>query len=133
MSSDFDPVGFIDFCLKTDYVEWLSAVSCSLMQVIRDCFGQLVRLTDERREHILEHAEMAGMDGELERVLQSPTEVRLSRTDENARLFYEFYGQTSVGGKWLCVVVKYLPDDAFVITAYLTETLKAGDIVWQRK
>jgi hypothetical protein len=88
------------------------------MQVIRDCFGHLVRLTDERLEHILEHTEMAGMDGEIERVLQAPTEVRRSRADDNVRLFYEFYAQTRVGGKWLCVVVKYLPDDAFVITAY---------------
>jgi hypothetical protein len=76
------------------------------MQVIRDCFGHLVRLTDERLEHILEHAEMAGMDGEIERVLQAPTEVRLSRADDNVRLFYEFYAQTRVGGKRLCVVVK---------------------------
>ena len=52
-----------------------------------------------------EHAEMAGMDGEIERVLQAPTEVRLSRADDNVRLFYEFYAQTRVGGKWLCVVV----------------------------
>ena len=59
------------------------------MQVIRDCFGHLVRLTDERLEHILEHAEVAGMDGEIERVLQAPTEVRLSRADDNVRLFYE--------------------------------------------
>ena len=72
------------------------------MQVIRDCFGHLVRLTDERLEHILEHAEMAAMDGEIERVLQAPTEVQLSRADDNVRLFYEFYAQTRVGGKWLC-------------------------------
>ena len=103
------------------------------MQVIRDCFGHLVRLTDERLEHILEHAEMAGMDGEIKRVLQAPTEVRLSRADDNVRLFYEFYAQTRVGGKWLCVVVKYLPDDAFVITAYLTETMKAGETLWPKK
>ena len=45
----------------------------------------------------LEHAEMAGMDGEIERVLQAPTEVRLSRADGNVRLFYEFYAQT----KWV--------------------------------
>jgi hypothetical protein len=38
-----------------------------------------------------------------------------------------------VGGKWLCVVVKYLPDDAFVITAYLTETMKAGETLWPKK
>jgi hypothetical protein len=43
------------------------------------------------------------------------------------------YVQTRVGGKWLCVVVKYLPDDAFVITAYLTETIKAGETLWPKK
>ena len=103
------------------------------MQVIRDCFGNSVRLTDERLGHILEHAEMAGMAGEIERVLQLPSEVRISRSDDNVRLFYEFYTRTQVSGKWLCVVVKYLPDDAFVITAYLTDTVKAGEIVWPKK
>jgi hypothetical protein len=103
------------------------------MQLIRDCFGHLIRLTDERLAHILEHVEMAGMDGEVGRVLQSPTEVRVSRADDNVKLFYEFYDQTQVGGKWLCVVVKYLPDDGFVITAYLTDTIKAGETVWPIK
>jgi hypothetical protein len=72
------------------------------MQVIRDCFGHLVRLTDERLEHILEHAEMAGMEGEIERVLQTPSEVRVSRSDDDVKLFYEYCAQTRVGGKWLC-------------------------------
>jgi hypothetical protein len=103
------------------------------MKVIRDCFGHSVRLTEERLAHILEHAEMAGMEDELERTLQTPSEVRLSRSDDQVKLFYEFYAQTRVGGKWLCVVVKYLPDDAFVITAYLTGTLKAGETVWPKK
>ena len=76
---------------------------------------------------------MAGMDGEIERVLHTPTEVRLSRADDNVKLFYEFYSRTLVGGKWLCVVVKYLPGDAFVITAYLTDSLKAGETVWPKK
>jgi hypothetical protein len=114
------------------------AWNCSLpylaiMKVIRDCFGRSVRLTDERLAHILEHPEMAGMEDELARVLQSPSEVRLSRSDDNVKLFYEFYTQTQVGGKWLCVVVKYGPGDAFVITAYLTDTVKAGEIVWPKR
>lgn len=103
------------------------------MRLIRDCFGRSVRLTDERLAHILEHLEMAAMEDELERVLQTPAEVRLSRADENVKLFYDFYAQTQVGGKWLCVVVKYLPGDAFMITAYLTDTLKAGESVWPKK
>jgi hypothetical protein len=40
--------------------------------------------------------------------------------------------QTQVGGKWLCVVVKYLPDDAFVITAYFTDKVKTGEILWPK-
>ncbi|WHZ14049.1 MAG: hypothetical protein OJF52_000884 [Nitrospira sp.] len=103
------------------------------MKIIRDCFGRSVRLTEERTAHILRHQEMAGMETEIERVLQSPAEVRGSCSDDSVQLFYEFYAQTLVGGKWLCVVVKYPPDDAFVVTAYLTDQLKAGDTIWPKK
>ena len=57
------------------------------MKIIRDCFGRSVRLTDERLAHIMEHAELAGMEDEIERLLQSPTEVRRSRSDDNVMLF----------------------------------------------
>ena len=103
------------------------------MKIIRDCFGRPVRLTDERSAHILRHQEMAGMEAEIERVLQSPAEVRVSRSDHTVHLFYEFYGQTLVGGKWLCVVVKYAAEDAFVVTAYLTDQLKVGEVIWPKK
>ena len=49
------------------------------------------------------------------------------------RLFYEFYARTIVGGKWLCVVVKYAENDAFVVTAYLTDKPKAGEDLWPTK
>jgi hypothetical protein len=103
------------------------------MRIIRDCFGRSVRLTDERVAHILQHQEMAGMEEEIERVLQAPAEVRLSRSDDRVQLFYEFYAQTLVGRKWLCVVVKCPVDDAFVVTAYLTDQLKSGETVWPKK
>jgi hypothetical protein len=57
--------------------------------------------------HILQHQEMAEMEGAIERVLTSPNEVRVSRSDKTVGLFYQFYAQTRVGEKWLCVVVKY--------------------------
>jgi hypothetical protein len=103
------------------------------MKIVPDCFGRQIRLTDERLAHILEHAEMAGMAAEIERVLREPEFVRRSRGDETVRLFYEFYAQTIVGGKWLCVVVKYGESDAFVITAYLTDKPKAGEDLWPIK
>jgi len=101
------------------------------MKIIRDCFGRHVRLTHERLAHILHHPEMAALEGEIERVLAAPAEVRVSRSDESVRLFYEFHARTPVGGKWFCVVVKYVgDDDAFVITAYLTDRPKAGVTLW---
>ena len=103
------------------------------MKILRDCFGRQVRLTDERLAHILEHAELRGMEAELERVLREPQLVRRSRSDSAVRLFYEFYAQTVVGGKWLCVVVKYAENDAFIVTAYLTDKPKAGEDLWPTK
>ena len=103
------------------------------MNPITDCFGHTVRLTDERLAHILEHLEMKGMGTEIERVLRQPQLVRRSRSDSAARLFYEYYAQTVVGGKWLCVVVKYAQNDAFVVTAYLTDKPKAGEDLWPTK
>lgn len=103
------------------------------MKLLDDCFGHKVRLTDERLAHILEHAEMADMAADVERVLLSPQLVRRSRSDTAVRLFYEYYAQTVVGGKWLCVVVKYAEDDAFVVTAYLTDKPKDGEDLWPIK
>ena len=103
------------------------------MKTLKDCFGHSVRLTDERLAHILEHPEMKAMGAEIERVLREPQLVRRSRSDEVVRLFYEFYAQTIVGGKWLCVVVKYAENDAFVVTAYLTDKPKAGENLWPTK
>lgn len=75
------------------------------------------------------------MEVQIELVLQAPAEVRVSRSDDTVWLFYEFYARTVVHGKWLCIVVKYpaMQDDAFVITAYLTDKLKAGETVWPKK
>jgi hypothetical protein len=103
------------------------------MKTLKDCFGHSVRLTHERLGHILEHPEMKAMGEEIGRVLLQPQLVRRSRSDEAVRLYYEFYAQTIVGGKWLCVVVKYAENDAFVVTAYLTDKPRAGEDLWPTK
>jgi hypothetical protein len=99
-------------------------------KTITDCFGHAVRLTDERVAHILEHPEMNEMNAEIVRLLAAPQIVRRSRSDDAVRLFYAYYPETIVGGKWLCVVVKYLLSDAFVVTAYLTDKPKSGATLW---
>jgi hypothetical protein len=76
---------------------------------------------------------MREMEPGIEQALRRPQSVRPSRSDPTVRLFYLFQEQTLVGGKWLCVVVKYTADDAFVVTAYLTDQLKKGEDLWPKK
>lgn len=103
------------------------------MKVLRDYQGRPVRLTDERLAHILEHPEMSALEGAVAETLEHPVLVVQSRTDASAELSYRFYLGTRVGDKWLCVVVKYAPDDAFVLTAYLTDKPKKGEQLWPTK
>jgi hypothetical protein len=101
------------------------------MLVLTDSQGRLVRLTEERLTHILTHPEMTGMELQISVTLKQPQLVRRSRSDDNTELFYRFYTQTVVGDKWLCIVVKYLFDDAFIVTAYFTAQPKKGEELWQ--
>jgi hypothetical protein len=70
------------------------------------------------------------MEAKIRLAISQPKFVRSSRSDLAVRLFYDFCAETPVGSKWLCVVVKYKQDDAFVITAYLTNQPKAGEDLW---
>ncbi len=98
--------------------------------MLRDQEGVEIRLTDERLAHVLEHPEMSDMETEIEETLLRPRRVVWSRRDEEVRLYYRFYPETRVGGKFLCVVVKSREEDAFVITAYLTDKIKEGETLW---
>ena len=70
------------------------------------------------------------METAIQETLAHPQFVRKSRTDNTVYLSYRFREATLVGDKWLCVVTKYVEDDAFIITAYLTDKLKQGEQLW---
>ena len=70
------------------------------------------------------------MEEEFVRALAAPDTVVVSLSDADTGLYYRYLSQTPVGSKYLCVVVKVLPDDAFVITAYLTDKVKKGRVLW---
>jgi hypothetical protein len=98
-----------------------------------DYEGRTIRRTDERLKHILEHPEMKQMSYAIEEVIAHPERVIQSMTDPHTHLCYRFYFGTRVGDKYLCVVVKVAQEDAFVITAYLTDTIKKGEVIWPKK
>jgi hypothetical protein len=65
---------------------------------------------------------------EVQDVLQSPDEVRQSRSDPAVLLFY----RAEVPGRWVCAVAKRLNHEGFLITTYPTEAIKEGERIWSR-
>ena len=100
------------------------------MKTFKDYEGRKIRLTDERLKHILEHPEMKDMLQAIEETIAFPLSVIQSLSDRQARMYYRFYIGTKVGDKYLCVIVKFSLNDAFVLTAYLTDRIKKGVMIW---
>jgi len=99
---------------------------------LRDLWGNKVSLTGERRAHIIEHPEMCGQEKKLAETLLEPETIVQSQSDDTVKLFHRFYKRLSIGDKYLCVVVKYLEGSSFIITAYFTDKVKTGEILWKK-
>ena len=76
---------------------------------------------------------MGAMADAIEQTLREPETVIESFSDPAAHLYYRLYFGTRMGDKYLCVVVKIAATDAFVLTAYLTDKMKRGAVIWTRE
>lgn len=97
---------------------------------VRTPLGFSVRVTRARWELIstIKHPVMAGQESSVRIALESPDEVRQSRTDPDVLLFYRTEGVR----RWVCAVTKRTPAEAFLVTAYPTDAIKEGIRVWPR-
>jgi len=102
------------------------------MEVFRDREGRVIRLTNERLQHIRRRPVMIGQESKIEETVVSPDIVIESRHDPSVRLYHKLYGRTPVSRKYMLVAVKVLGDDAFVITAFFTDRPKQGITTWAR-
>ena len=100
--------------------------------MLLDFFGRRVLLTDEAWAQIIgRRSYMRDFRPEIAETLRGPDEIRRSSSaPETTRLYYKWYYGTALGDKWLCVVVKALPEEAFVVTAYFTDRIKEGERLW---
>jgi hypothetical protein len=104
------------------------------MKWFEDIRNRRIRLTDERHDHIeADHPEIFGQIDKIQNTLLNPDIIVRSKTASDVELFYHHYDVTLVSEKYLCVVVKTLADNMFIITAYFTNTIKGGEILWKRK
>ena len=101
---------------------------------LEDVRKRRIRLSDERQEHIeSDHPEMSDQVAKVETTLLDPDSIVRSRTDPEVELFYRHYSVTPVTDKHLCVVVKSGTEDLFIVTAYFTDSIKRGEILWEKK
>ena len=102
------------------------------MKIINNFEGHMIRLTDERMKHILLHSEMKEFKSEIEDTIRNPQYIIQSMADKKVKHYLKFYITKQFSGKYLCVVVKFLEDDAFIITSYLIRELLKGEIIWHK-
>jgi hypothetical protein len=92
-----------------------------------------VELSDEREQHIAErHPDLLPEHRDLIAMsLADPDQIRRSKRFGSARLFSKWYADLK-GGKHVVVVVVSAGDAGrhWVITAYITRSLAAGEIEW---
>src|SRR5262249_22162096 len=74
------------------------------------------------------HPVMQGHEMIVKTVLETPEEVRQSRSDPTVFLFYRL----QYVNRWLCVVAKRQDHQGMLITTYPTDAIKEGVKVWPR-
>ena len=102
------------------------------MVKVRDYLNNEIILSQQRWMHIIqEHPEVKEYIKEIEMVLKEPDLIKESNKDKNVYLYYRFFREI-LKGKYIIVVVKK-SISSFVVTCYITDRIKEGDIIWERK
>ena len=92
-----------------------------------DEYGNEIRLTGERLEHILRrHPEMAFQMHRFAETLASPDAVTPSRSSPAVRLYYRLYSDLRGRNRYVCLVVKREKTYSFILTGYLARSIRGG-------
>ena len=75
----------------------------------------------------IKHPTIKGKEKEVQATLQNPDFIRQNLTNKKVYLFYKKRGST-----YLCVVVRHLNGQGFIITVYITNKMKEGKQIWQK-
>jgi len=99
---------------------------------VRSKLGKVIRLDEDRWQHVVEHPEMEKQISKIEETLVDPDEVRESVRMSSMWLFYKFYPNSPVSEKYLLVAVKVLDEEGFIVTAFFTDKVKKGGLIWKK-
>jgi hypothetical protein len=77
---------------------------------------------------IIKHPDIADLETLVQQALSTPDEICQSSRDEAVLLFY-CLRKTQ---RWVVAVARRLNGDGFLITAYQTDSIKEGTVLWHR-
>ena len=96
-----------------------------------DKFRNTITLTDKQWSHIIEeHPEIQPYKNRLSEVLSKPDLVKRSRRNKDTFLYYRFY-KSIYKGKYLLAVAR-TKDNPMLLTCYITDRIKEGDVIWKK-
>jgi hypothetical protein len=91
--------------------------------------GFSVRTTESYwQKLILKHPDIADLEALVQQALQTPDEIRQSSRDDGILLFYGLRKPQ----RWVVAVTRRLNEEGFLITAYQTDAIKEGVLLWPR-
>jgi len=67
----------------------------------------------------------------IRKTLENP-EIVVEGATKDTKICYRFFKSTSVTSKYLAAVVKILNQEGFIITAYFTERVRRGKVLWKK-
>jgi len=94
--------------------------------------GKAIKLDEDRWKHVMEHPEMKNQIHRIKETLVDPDEVRESVRAPSIWLFYKLYHHSPVSEKYMLVVVEVLDGEGFIVTAFFTDKVKKGGLIWKK-
>lgn len=97
---------------------------------VESVLGKKIRTTREHWKLISEikHPIIKGREKEVKETVSDPDEIRRSKKDRSVYLYYR-----KLSKYFVCVLVKHLNSEGFIITAYLADKIKKGDTIWKKR
>ena len=91
--------------------------------------GKRIRTTQEYWRKVVgtKHPRMCGREQDVRQAIEEPDEIRRSKTDPEVYLYYR-----KSDSLYTCAVVKHLNGEGFLITTYVTDVVKIGEVIWTR-
>lgn len=96
--------------------------------VEKEKFGQSIRLTEERWQHIIErHPETKRHLSKIQSTIQNPDIIVINQYNQSERYYHKYFKSLE---NYLIVVIEY--KKKFIITAFISRKIKKGKILWKK-